>query len=83
VNLALLARLHAKSARELFSDLVAAVDSLPGAMHEIGNLIADEDSLATERLERLSERFTGLHRLALQTRAAFINEFHGDGPEAA
>jgi hypothetical protein len=78
---AIMQRLHGRSSRELFSELVAAVDGLPGAIDTIGHLLADNDGLALERLERIAEYFAGLQRQAMLARAALANERHS--PEAA
>jgi hypothetical protein len=82
MNVALLQRLYGRSSAELLAELHGAALNLPGVLDQIGHLVADGDSLALERLERLAERFSGLNRLALQARVALVNERHSD-PEAA
>jgi hypothetical protein len=81
MNIAILRCLYGRTSAELLAELHEAALNLPGALDQIGHLVADGDSLALERLERLAERFAGLQRQATLTRAALLNERHS--PEAA
>jgi hypothetical protein len=81
MNVALLQRLYGRSSAELLAELHESALNLPGVLDQIGHLVADGDTLALERLERLAERFAGLQRQALLARAALLNERHS--PEAA